>query len=140
MLSGYWTLEYNCWTKLLIKVCELCIYFRYIVCILLGGNWISRINLWPAANDWQILLRNVVCTAQNPALEVYVSQLIRYSRVCCSFNDFLDRRFLLVKLKSSLRKFYGCYHDLVKKYFCHKWSRIIVICSFIVIKIRSFPH
>ena len=53
-----------------------------------------------------------------PAYEVYISQLIRYSRACGSYQDFLDRGlllakkllkqgFLLVKLKSSLRKFYG---------------------------------
>jgi hypothetical protein len=49
--------------------------------------------------------------------------LIRYSRVCGSYQDFLDRGllltkkllnqgFLLVKLMSSLRKFYGRHHDL----------------------------
>ena len=48
-----------------------------------------------------------------PAYGIYVSQLIRYSRACGSYQDFLDRRllitgkllnqwFLLVKLKSSL--------------------------------------
>jgi hypothetical protein len=49
---------------------------------------------------------------------VYISQLIRYPRACGSYQDFHDRgflltrkllnqRFLLVKLKSSLRKFKG---------------------------------
>jgi hypothetical protein len=53
-----------------------------------------------------------------PAYGVYISQWIRYSRACGSYQDFLDRGlllarkllnqvFLLVKLKSSLRKFYG---------------------------------
>ena len=57
----------------------------------------------------------------------YISQLIRYSRVCASYNDFLDRRlllttkllkqgFLLVELNLSLRKFDGCNHGLVKRY------------------------
>ena len=57
---------------------------------------------------------------------VYISQLIRYSRACGSYMDFLDRGllitrkllnqgFLLVKLKSSLGKFYGCHHDLVER-------------------------
>jgi hypothetical protein len=47
----------------------------------------------------------------------YISQMIRYSRACGSYQDFLDRGllltrkllnqgFLLVKMKSSLRKFY----------------------------------
>ena len=62
-----------------------------------------------------------------PAYVVYTSQLIRYSRVCGSNHDSLDIRllltrqllnqsFLLVKLKSSLQKFYGRHHDLVDRY------------------------
>ena len=58
---------------------------------------------------------------------VYISLLIRYSRACGSYQDFLDRGlmltrklpnqgFLLDKLKSSLRKFYGRHHDLVDRY------------------------
>jgi hypothetical protein len=53
-----------------------------------------------------------------PAYGVYLSQMIRYSRAYGSYQDFLDRVllltrkllnqvFLLVKLKSSLRKVYG---------------------------------
>jgi len=52
-----------------------------------------------------------------PTFEVYISQLIRYSRACGSYQDFLDRGllltrklfnqgFLLVKLKSSLRRYW----------------------------------
>jgi len=48
-------------------------------------------------------------------------------RACGSYNDFHDRGllltskllnqgFLVVKLKSSLRKFYGCHHDLVNSH------------------------
>jgi hypothetical protein len=62
-----------------------------------------------------------------PAYVVYISQLIRYSRACGSNHDSLDIRllltrellnqsFLLFKLKSSLRKFYGRHHDLVDRY------------------------
>ena len=62
-----------------------------------------------------------------PVYGVYISQLIRYSRACGSYQDFLDggllltrkllnQGFLLVKLKSSLRKFYGPHHDLVDRY------------------------
>ena len=65
-----------------------------------------------------------------PALGVYVSQLIRYSTACGSYNDFHNRSFLLVKLKSSFRKFYGRYHDLVTQSLCHKWPWICTIyCS-----------
>ena len=61
------------------------------------------------------------------AYGVYISQLIQYSKACGSYQDFHDRGlllkrtllnqgFLLVKLKSSLRKFYGRHHDLVDRY------------------------
>jgi hypothetical protein len=61
------------------------------------------------------------------AFGVNISQLIRYSRACGSYQDFLDigllltrvllnQGFLLVKLKSSLRKFYVRHHDLVDRY------------------------
>ena len=53
--------------------------------------------------------------------------LIRYSRACGFYKDFVDRGllltrqlldqcFLVVKLKSSLRKFYGRHYDLVNRY------------------------
>ena len=62
-----------------------------------------------------------------PAYGVYISQLIRYSRACGSYQDFLDRGllltrkllnqgFLLVKLKSPLRKLYGRHDDLADRY------------------------
>jgi hypothetical protein len=62
-----------------------------------------------------------------PAYGVYISQLIRCSRACGSYQDFLDRGLLLtrkllnqgivlVKLKSSVRKLYGPHHDLVDRY------------------------
>jgi hypothetical protein len=62
-----------------------------------------------------------------PAYGVYISQLIRYSGVCGSYQDFLDRGllltmkllnqgFLLAKLKSPFRKIYGRHHDLTDCY------------------------
>ena len=62
-----------------------------------------------------------------PAYGVYISQLIRYYRACGSYQDILNRGllltnkllnqgFLLVKLKSSLRKLHGRHHDLVDHY------------------------
>jgi hypothetical protein len=58
---------------------------------------------------------------------IYISLMIRYSRACGSYQDFLDRGLLLtrkllsqgllfVKLKSSVRTCYGRHHDLVDRY------------------------
>ena len=65
---------------------------------------------------------------------VCISQFMRYSRACGSNRNVLDRKmlltrtshnqwFLLVKLKSSLRKYYGHHHGLMKC-LSHKWPRI----------------
>ena len=62
----------------------------------------------------------------SPAYGVYFSHLIRYSRACAQYSDFLDRLQLLTqkllkqgyvapRLKSSLQKFYGRHHDLVDR-------------------------
>jgi prolipoprotein diacylglyceryltransferase len=66
---------------------------------------------------------HVVHNVASPAYGVYISQMIRYSRACSFYQDFFDRGLLLtrkllnqgfifVKLKSSLRKFYGRHYDL----------------------------
>ena len=79
-----------------------------------------------------------------PAYGVYISQLIRYSRACGSYQDFLDRgllltrkllnqRFFLVKLQWLIRNFYRRHHDLVDRY------RISRICSTCRKHIPSFP-
>ena len=69
----------------------------------------------------------------SPAYGVYISQLIRHSRACGSYQDFLDRGllltrkllnqgFLMVKLKSPFPKFYGRQHDLVDRYGISVWQ------------------
>ena len=76
-----------------------------------------------------------------PAYGVYISQLIRYYRGCGSYHDFLARGlllirkvlvqgFLVVNLRSSLRKFHGRHHDNLAKYLCHKWPRMCSVCRY----------
>ena len=86
-----------------------------------------------------------------PTYGVYLSQLIWYSRACGSYHDLLDRGllltrkllnqgFLVVKLKSSLRKCYGRHHDLVNctEYMCHKWPWIWSVCCNHNVVLSSF--
>jgi hypothetical protein len=99
--------------------------FRYIDDVLplynsRFGNFVDRI--YPIEFEIKDTAEFSHCEHSNipaaSAYGVYISQLIRYSRACGSYQDFLDRGllltrkilnqgFLLVKLKSSLRKFYG---------------------------------
>jgi hypothetical protein len=94
-----------------------------------GGR--LRTKLCDKRDDFNFPIVNFPLICSNfpaaPAHGVYISQLIRYSRACGSYQDFLDRwllltrkllnqGFLLVRLKSSLRKFYDRHHDLVDRY------------------------
>ena len=82
--------------------------------------------------DFAIVNFRLLCSnvPLSPAYGVYVSQLIRYARACHAYEDFLKRGQLLTKklmmqgynesrLKSSFRKFYGRYDDLVCDYKLH---------------------
>ena len=90
-----------------------------------------KTKLYDKRDDFSFPIVNFPFLSSNipaaPAYGVYISQLIRYSRACISYHDFLDRGLLLtrkllnqefqmVKLKSSLRKFYGRHHELVDRY------------------------
>ena len=105
-----------------------------------------RTKLYDKRDDFNFPIMNFPFIYSNipaaPAYEVYISQLIRYSRACGSCRDFLDRGllltrkplnqyFLLVKLKSSLRMFYGHHQTwlTVMEYLCHKWPRICSTCK-----------
>jgi hypothetical protein len=90
-----------------------------------------RTKLYDKRDDFNFPIVNFPFICSNilaaPAYGVYISHMIRYSRACGSYQDFLDRGllltrkllnqgFLLIKLKSSLRKYYGRHHDLVNRY------------------------
>jgi len=106
-----------------------------------------KTKLYDKRDDFNFPIVNFPFICSNipaaPAYGAYISQLVRYSRACGSYQDFLDRGllltrnllnqgFLLVKLKSSLRKCYGRHHDLVAidrmEYLCHKWLWICSTC------------
>jgi hypothetical protein len=86
----------------------------------IDSEWRLRTKLYNKRDDFNFPIVNIPFICSNipaaPAYGVYISQLIRYSRACGSYQDFHDRGllltrkllnkvFLLVKLKSSLRKF-----------------------------------
>ena len=63
----------------------------------------------------------------SPAYGVFISQLIRYARACFSYECFILRArrlsskllkqgYLVERFKSSFRKFYGRYGDLIQQY------------------------
>ena len=84
-------------------------------------------QLYDKRDDFNYTIINFPHLSSNilssPAYGIYISQLIRYSRACSHYKDFLGRakllttkllgqQFLLPRLKSSFKKFY----DLVGRY------------------------
>jgi hypothetical protein len=88
-------------------------------------------SLYDKRDDFDFAIVNFPFLCSNIPLSLaygaYVSQLIRYARACFAYEDFLKRGRLLTnklmlqgfnesRLKSSFRKFYGRYNDLVCDY------------------------
>ena len=88
-------------------------------------------SLYDKHDDFNFHITNFPFLSSNipssPACGVFISQLIRYARACSSYECFilraarlssklLGQRYVMERLKSSLRKFYGRYGDLIKHY------------------------
>ena len=87
--------------------------------------------LYDKRDDFNFHITNFPFLSSNipssPAYGVFISQLIRYARACFSYECFILRAarlsskllrqgYVKERLKSSLRKFYGRYGDLIKHY------------------------
>ena len=88
-------------------------------------------SLYGKRDDFNFHITNFPFLSSNipssPAYGVFISQLIRYARACSSYECFILRAarlsskllgqgYVMERLKSSLRKFYGRYGDLIKHY------------------------
>ena len=88
-------------------------------------------KIYDKRDDFNFAIVNFPFLSSNipasPTYGVYMSQLIRYSRACSKYQDFLARCSLLTaklckqgfvptRLQSTLKKFYGRYPDLVSHY------------------------
>ena len=83
-----------------------------------------RTSLYDKRDDFNFNITNLPFLSSNipssPAYGVFISQLIRYARACSSYKYFIlsssRQGYVMERLKSSLRKFYGRYGDLIKDY------------------------
>ena len=90
-----------------------------------------RTILYDKRDDFKFHITNFPFLSSNipssPAYGVFISQLIRYARACSSYECFILRAaplssklfgqgYVIERLKSSLRKIYGRYGDLIKHY------------------------
>ena len=90
-----------------------------------------RTSLHDKLDDFNFHITNFPFLRSNipssPAYGVFISQLIRYAKACSSYECFILRAvrlsskllgqgYVMERLKSSLKTFYGRYGDLIKHY------------------------
>ena len=90
-----------------------------------------RTSLYDKRDDFNFHISNFPFLSSNipssPAYGVFISQLIRYARACSSYECFILRAvrlsskllrqgYVMERLKSSPRKFYGRYGNIIKHY------------------------
>ena len=99
--------------------------------LLIESDGQLRTSLYDKRDDFNFHITNFPFLSSNipysPAYGVFISQLIRYARACSSYECFIPRAarlsskllrqgYVMERLKSSLRKFYGRYGDLINYY------------------------
>ena len=97
----------------------------------IGRNGQLLTSIYDKRDDFNFHITNFPFLSSNipssPAYGVFISQLIRYARACSSYECFILRArrlsskllkqcYLVERLKSSFRKFYGRYGDLIQQY------------------------
>ena len=97
----------------------------------IGRDGQLHTSIYDKRDDFNFHITNFPFLSSNipssPAYGVFISQLIRYARACSSYESFILRArrlsskllkqgYLVERLKSSFRKFYGRYGDLVEQY------------------------
>ena len=95
------------------------------------SNGQLRTSLYDKRDDFNFHITNFPFLSSNipssPAYGVFISQLIRFARACSYYECFILRAarlspkllgqgYVMEHLKSSLKKFYGRYGDLIKHY------------------------
>ena len=123
------------------------LYWQFMVCGLL-------FKIFDKSDDFNFLIVNLpfICSNIPAALAygVYISQLIRYYRACGTYQDFLDRGFVLrrklqsqgffiVQLKAHFESLTVATMTWLsdREYMCHNGRRICSTCGK---HLRSFPH
>ena len=97
----------------------------------IGRDGQLHTSIYDKRDDFNFHFTNFPFLSSNiptsPAYGVFISQLIRYARAYSSYrcfilratrlsNKLLEQGYVKERLKSSLRKFYGRYGDLIKQY------------------------
>ena len=97
----------------------------------IGRDGQLHTSIYDKRDDFSFNITNFLFLSSNipasPAYGVFISQLLRHTRACSSYgcfirmatwlsNKLLEQGYVKERFKSSLKKFYGRYGDLVKQY------------------------
>ena len=97
----------------------------------IGRDGQLHTSIYDKRDDFNFPITNFPFLSSNvpssPAYGVFIDQLIRYTRACSSYECFILRArrhsskllkqgYFMERLKSSFRKFYGRYGDLIQQY------------------------
>ena len=124
------TLSQNKCTTQCIILARIVLYLLDLL-LSIGRDGQLHTSIYDKRDDFNFHITNFPFLSSNilssPAYGVFISQLIRYARACSSYECFilrarrlssklLKQEYLVERLKSSIRKFYGRYGDLVEQY------------------------
>ena len=111
----------------------------------IGRDGQLHTSIYDKRDDFNFHITNFPFLRSNipssPAYGVFISQLIRYARACSLYECFILRArrlsskllkqgYLVERLKSSFRKFYGRYGDLIQQYevsLSRMWNDILTL-------------
>ena len=97
----------------------------------IGRDGQLHTSIYDKRDDFNFHITNFPFLSRNiptsPAYGVFISKLTRYARACSSYgcfilrakrlsNKLLEQGYVKERLKSSMRKFYGRYGDLITQY------------------------
>ena len=116
----------------------------WLKCLIMPSFWVElylllsigrdgqlHTSIYDKRDDFNFPIKNFPFLSSNiptsPGYGVFISQLLRYVRACSPYgcfilratrlsNKLLEQGYVKERLKSSLRKFYGRYGDLIKQY------------------------
>ena len=112
--------------------------------LLIGRDGQLPTFIYDKRDDFNFHITNFPFLSSNiptsPAYDVFISQLIWYARACSSYgcfilratrlsNKLLEQGYVKEPLKSSLKKFYGRYGDLIKQYEVSLSQMLMTFCD-----------
>ena len=123
---------YDCTFNCYVCFIEYSAYLHVDVLLSIVRDGQLHTSIYDKRDDFNFHITNFPFLRSNipssAAYGVFISQLIRYARVCSSYECFIMRAawrlsskllkqgYLAERLKSSFRKFYGRYGDLIQQY------------------------